>query len=154
MDYAFQFVQRNGGICSEEDYPYTASRHFRCKESGCTKYGKISGYTDVKTSSTSSLEAALDKQPVSIAIEADQSNFQLYTGGVMTKDCGSGLDHGVLAVGYGTDPTYGDYWKAKNSWGDSWGEAGYIRLCRNCNADNGKGQCGILSQPSYPHCAM
>merc|ERR1719229_1201270 len=144
MDYAFSFVQRNGGLCSEDDYQYVARAHYSCKENQCTKYGKISGYTDVTSRSTSSLEAAVDMQPVSIAIEADQGSFQLYTGGVLTSSgCGASLDHGVLAVGYGTDGG-NDYWKVKNSWGSDWGEEGYIRLCRNCNANHGAGQCWIL----------
>jgi len=155
MDYAFKFVKKNGGLCSEEDYKYKA-RGGRCKDSKCDqKYGKLSGFTDVRGSSTSAMESALDSQPVSIAIEADQGSFQLYTSGVLTSSgCGSRLDHGVLAVGYGTDPSEGDYWKVKNSWGSSWGEDGYIRMCRNCNKNMGKGQCGLLSQPSFPHCAM
>jgi len=154
MDYAFEFVQENGGICSEEEYQYVARRHYECEEHSCTKYGKISGYTDVRSRSTSALEAAIDQQPVSIAIEADQGTFQLYTGGVLTASgCGSQLDHGVLAVGYGTENGV-DYWKVKNSWGGSWGEGGYIRLCRNCGMNGGAGQCGLLSQPSFPHCAM
>ena len=100
--------------------------------------------------------SALAQQPVSIAIEADQSSFQLYKSGVLTAKCGSKLDHGVLAVGYGTlDGT--DYYKVKNSWGASWGMDGYILLERG-NQDNinfrgqNAGQCGILSgPPSYPN---
>lgn len=152
MDYAFEFVQENGGLCSEADYHYQARKNWRCQENGCTKHGQITGYTDVRSRSTSALEAALDNQPVSIAIEADQATFQLYDGGVLTESgCGTNLDHGVLAVGYGTDNGV-DYWKVKNSWGSSWGESGYIRLCRNCGKNNGAGQCGLLGQPSYPHC--
>jgi len=154
MDYAFAFVKRNGGICSEEDYQYIARAHYSCEERNCTKYGKISGYTDVRSRSTSAMQAALDQQPVSIAVEADQGSFQLYSGGVLTSSgCGAQLDHGVLAVGYGTDGG-NDYWKVKNSWGASWGEGGYIRMCRNCGMNGGAGQCGLLSQPSYPTCAM
>merc|ERR1719355_272676 len=86
--------------------------------------------------------SAVAQQPVSIAIEADHLNFQLYHGGVLSGWCGTNLDHGVLLVGYGTDGK--DYWKVKNSWGATWGEEGYIRMVRN------KNQCGIATQPSYP----
>jgi len=68
--------------------------------------------------------------------------------GVMTAACGSNLDHGVLAVGYGTDAGQ-DYYKVKNSWGTSWGDKGYIRLGRGAKF-GANGQCGILMDPSYP----
>jgi len=148
MDYAFEFVESNGGLCTEEDYPYVAYQHWRCEEDSCTKADPITGYMDVRAS-TSALEAACSQGPVSIAIEADQSSFQQYTGGVLTASCGTSLDHGVLLVGYGTEGV-NDYWKVKNSWGKYWGESGYIKLCRNCNANNGDGQCGILMSASYP----
>ncbi len=93
--------------------------------------------------------AAVAIGPVSVAIEADQSSFQSYSGGVLTSACGSSLDHGVLVVGYGTDNGQ-KYWKIKNSWGSTWGEEGYIRISRGNNDNDGAGQCGVLSQPSYP----
>ena len=91
--------------------------------------------------------SAVAQQPVSIAIQANQLAFQSYSSGVLTGRCGQNLDHGVLAVGYGTDASTGlDYWKVKNSWGTTWGEGGYILIERS-NAD----LCGVLDAPSYPN---
>ena len=71
--------------------------------------------------------------------------------GVMTGKCGTQLDHGVLAVGYGTDSASGNqFWKVKNSWGADWGVNGYILLGKGKTYNGGAGQCGILSDPSYP----
>jgi C1A family cysteine protease len=67
--------------------------------------------------------------------------FQGYTGGVITTGCGSRLDHGVLAVGYGTDAGQ-DYFIVKNSWGPSWGVDGYVKIAPS--------QCGITTSASYP----
>jgi len=142
MDNAFQYVQANG-LCTEAAYPYTA-KDGTCKSSSCavSAYTKISGYKDVAHTETA-LGTSVDSQPISIAIEADQAGFQLYQSGVFSGVCGQNLDHGVLLVGYGTDNNQ-DYWKVKNSWGTSWGEAGYIRLIRN------QDECGLANEPSYP----
>jgi C1A family cysteine protease len=93
------------------------------------------------------LQQAVSLQPVSVAIEADQTSFQFYSSGVLTASCGNNLDHGVLAVGYGTLNGV-DYWKIKNSWGANWGQNGYILLARNVKSTSG--QCGLATEPSYP----
>ena len=148
MDNAFAWAKTNGGVCTESAYPYTAKKG-TCNTSCGTKYAKPASYTDVTKNDVNSLMSALNKQPVSVAIEADQASFQLYKSGVLTASCGTNLDHGVLAVGYGTDNGV-DYWTVKNSWGTGWGEAGYIRLARTSSQK--QGQCGILSgPPSYPN---
>jgi len=142
MDRAFKYAEANG-LCSEAAYPYKAANG-NCNKAGCTAqpYTKLTGYKDV-TTTENALGAAVDLGPVSVAIEADQTGFQLYKSGVFSGVCGQNLDHGVLTVGYGTDQGQ-DYWKVKNSWGTSWGEAGYIRMIRN------KDECGIANEPSYP----
>jgi len=143
MDNAFKYIQANG-LCTEAAYPYTAKSDFtNCKAKGCAAAAKITGYQDVASGNENALLTAVNLGPVSVAIEADQSVFQLYAGGVFDNpQCGTTLDHGVLVVGYGTDNL--DYWNVKNSWGQSWGEKGYIRIIR------GKNMCGIAQEPSYP----
>lgn len=68
--------------------------------------------------------------------------------GVFTGECGTALDHGVVAVGYGTENGV-DYWLVRNSWGSNWGESGYIKIERNV-ADAYTGKCGIAMEASYP----
>jgi C1A family cysteine protease len=137
------------GMCTEASYSYKA-KGGSCQATSCTKAfaaGVVTGYKDVSTDSEQGLMSALAQQPVSIAIEADKSVFQLYKSGVLSGMCGTKLDHGVLAVGYGTATDGGDYWKVKNSWGASWGDEGYVLLKRG---KGGAGECGILSDASYP----
>jgi len=142
MDYAFEYVIANKGICAESAYPYKAVGG-TCQKT-CEKVVTISGYKDIASGDeTGLLNAVGTVGPVSVAIEADQIAFQFYSSGVFTAACGTNLDHGVLAVGYGTTGTQ-DYWIVKNSWGSSWGESGYIRMIRN------KNQCGIALAASYP----
>ncbi|CAK9192136.1 unnamed protein product [Sphagnum jensenii] len=150
MDYAFEFIIQNGGIDSESDYPYKGTDG-RCDESRRqnSKVVSIDRYQDVPENDENSLLKAVSKQPVSIAIEASSRDFQHYSGGVFTGDCGTDLDHGVLAVGYGTDSSGLNYWIVKNSWGSSWGEKGYIRMQRFGPA-NSDGICGINIEPSFP----
>merc|ERR1712178_655797 len=104
------------------------------------------GYKDVSKNSETAMMSALQKGPVSIAVEADKTVFQSYSSGVMTGNCGTNLDHGILVVGYGEESGT-KYWKIKNSWGTVWGLEGYGNLERG---KGGSGECGLLSQASYP----
>merc|ERR1712061_819625 len=140
MDYAFSFYLTTS-IASESSYPYTA-RDGSCKSSytAAIPQGGVTGYKDV-SSSSSALMSAINQQPISVAVQADQSAFQRYSGGIVTSGCGTNLDHGVLAVGLDTG---GGYYLVKNSWGSSWGDNGYLKISTSGNV------CGIHSQPSYP----
>ena len=114
----------------------------------------LDDYQDLPANDERVLLKAAAKQPVAVAIEADQRAFQLYAGGVFDAECGTQLDHGVLVVGYGeakngtgTVP----YWIVKNSWGAQWGDNGYIRLVRNLGPEGeSPGQCGVAMQASIP----
>jgi KDEL-tailed cysteine endopeptidase len=153
MDNAFSWIHKNGGLCQEADYPYTSGngQEGTCKKTcSLVKGSQIVSFVDVPPSSDNEMMSALVKQPVSIAIQADTRDFQLYKSGVFTSStCGTNLDHGVLAVGYGTE-TGQNYYLVKNSWGTSWGENGYIKLGRGSQYNSGDGQCGMLLEGSYP----
>jgi cathepsin L len=154
MDNAFSWTKTNGGLCTESGYPYTSGATGQ-KGTCTTTCSKNTGvapksFTDVARNSDSALMTALVQQPVSIAIQANQPAFQSYKSGVLTGTCGTNLDHGVLAVGYGTWTDGTDYYKVKNSWGTSWGMSGYILIQRG-NPQR-CGECGILcGPPSYPN---
>lgn len=141
MDYGFEYIQTSP-LMLEKDYGYTASVG-TCQYDQSKTHGTVTAFTDVTPDSTGDqLKAALMTGPVSVAIEADQYAFQGYTGGVITSGCGSNLDHGVLAVGYGTDDNGQEYFLVKNSWASTWGVDGYVKIAPS--------QCGITNQPSYP----
>eukprot|EP00618_Florenciella_parvula_P036459 CAMPEP_0119488090 /NCGR_PEP_ID=MMETSP1344-20130328/13974_1 /TAXON_ID=236787 /ORGANISM="Florenciella parvula, Strain CCMP2471" /LENGTH=328 /DNA_ID=CAMNT_0007523005 /DNA_START=6 /DNA_END=992 /DNA_ORIENTATION=+ len=62
-----------------------------------------------------------------IACGVDATPLLNYTSGIVT-DFGSAIDHMISVVGWGTDKTYGGYWIVRNSWGEYWGENGYVRV--------------------------
>jgi len=157
MDLAFHWA-KNQALCTEESYSYEAKKD-ECRSSSCTvgiPQGVVVGHKDVAwlpmwiPSPEINMKSAVAQQPVSVAIEADRPVFQNYASGVLKGLCGSGLDHGVLVVGYGTHPSDGKYWKVKNSWGATWGMEGFVLLERGTGLKKETGECGILKEPSYP----
>ncbi|XP_044969229.1 senescence-specific cysteine protease SAG39-like [Hordeum vulgare subsp. vulgare] len=146
MDDAFKFIIKNGGLTMESSYPYTAADG-KCK-AGSNSAATISGFEDVPANNEGALMKAVANQPVSVAVDGGDMTFQFYSGGVMTGSCGTDLDHGIAAIGYGKTSDGTSYWLLKNSWGTTWGEDGYLRMEKDIA--NKKGMCGLAMEPSYP----
>ena len=142
MDNAFAWLQsaKNGQIVTEASYPYTSGGGVsgQCKYSSSMPVGAtISGHADLPHDEDQMAAWMMTNGPISIAVDA--TSFQSYTGGILSNCISQQLDHGVLAVGV-TD----SYWIIKNSWGASWGEAGYIRVAKGTN------QCLLKNSPCHP----
>jgi C1A family cysteine protease len=145
-DRAFRWIENNGGLCSEDSYPYVSGTTLTagtCQKCTPVKGSQVSGWTDLDATNQAMVNA-LAVQPVSIAIEADQRAFQFYSGGVFpANECGNNLDHAVLAVGYDASS-----YRVKNSWGTSWGDQGYIYMEKSDAAEKVGGTCGMLMEAS------
>ncbi|KAN0018982.1 hypothetical protein ACTFIU_002184 [Dictyostelium citrinum] len=136
---AYNYIIKNGGIQTESSYPYTAETGTQCNFNSANIGAKISNFTMVPKNETVMAGYLFKTGPLAIA--ADAVEWQLYMGGVFDIPCGDSLDHGILIVGYSSKNTIFHknmpYWIVKNSWGEDWGEQGYIYLRR------GKNLCGV-----------
>ncbi|KAL4566395.1 hypothetical protein LXL04_030510 [Taraxacum kok-saghyz] len=147
MDYAYEFVIKNKGIDTEQDYPYKAKKTSCDKNKRNKKIVTIDGYKDIPENNEDQLLKAVANQPVSVGICGSERAFQLYSKGIFTGPCSIDLDHAVLIVGYDSKDGV-DYWIIKNSWGTSWGINGYMYMKRNTG--DSYGLCGINMLASYP----
>ncbi|XP_072453036.1 cathepsin L2-like [Notamacropus eugenii] len=148
MDHAFEYVKKNGGIDTEESYPYEA-RDGNCRYKPENAIANVTGYVKIPFGQESALkEAVATVGPISIAVDSVHSSFWFYESGIYHEPkCSSRqLRHAMLVVGYGVHEENGKkYWIVKNSWGEDWGKNGYILMAREQN-----NHCGIATLAIYP----
>uniref|UniRef100_UPI00358EE9D2 procathepsin L-like n=1 Tax=Myxine glutinosa TaxID=7769 RepID=UPI00358EE9D2 len=147
LDGAFQYVIENNGIDSESSYPYEAKDGRPCRYRTATRSASATGLVDLPQGNERTLQVAVASVgPVAVAFDASHQSFQFYKNGIYYEpDCDTQiLDHAVIAVGYGSEDGE-DYWLVKNSWGEGWGDNGYVKIARNRG-----NHCGIASTASYP----
>jgi len=138
-EHAYNYVQRNGGLATENNYPYTSGtgKTGTCDPSSIDAVIKVDGYTTINGESNMA-SYMQSTGPLSVCLDA--STWNSYTGGIM-KVCGQKVDHCVQATG--VDASSNGYWKVRNSWGTSWGESGFIRLAY------GQNTCDITYDPTW-----
>lgn len=153
MDSAFKYVKEAGGLETEKAYPYvsgeTGEANPKCLFKKSKAKVRVTSVKDIPQFDADALmHAVAFEGPVSVAINAGLPSFPSYHSGIYSdKDCSGdmeSLNHGVLLVGYGTEKGK-PYWLIKNSWGELWGDKGYIKILRT--SDN---MCGVASIPSFP----
>ncbi|CAA0372453.1 Papain-like cysteine peptidase superfamily [Arabidopsis thaliana x Arabidopsis arenosa] len=151
MSKAFEYIIKNQGITTEDNYPYQESQQ-TCSSSttlsSSFRAATISGYETVPMNNEEALLQAVSQQPVSVGIEGTGAAFRHYSGGVFNGECGTDLHHAVTIVGYGMSEEGTKYWVVKNSWGETWGENGYMRIKRDVDAP--QGMCGLAILAFYP----
>ena len=147
QETAFDYVRDNGGIVSEQDYPYSSYEGStgRCDSSKDNYIVGVKGYdfmfdATVQETEQSFTNYMLSEAGGTISIGVDATTWSTYTGGVMSN-CGKGTDinHSVQAVGVDSSSS-GGYWKIRNSWSPSWGEDGFIRVQYGANT------CGLVTE--------
>ncbi|KHG24064.1 Cysteinease RD19a -like protein [Gossypium arboreum] len=144
MNSAFEYTLKAGGLMREEDYPYTGTDRGTCKFDKSKIVAKVANFSVVSLDEDQIAANLVKNGPLAVAINA--VFMQTYIGGVSCPYiCSKRLDHGVLLVGYGS-AGYAPirlkdkpYWIIKNSWGETWGENGYYKICR------GRNVCGVDS---------
>lgn len=147
---AYRYVQYNGGINSEESYPYKGVDGTTCNFNKSKIAATVRGYVNLPRGDEATLkEAVANVGPLVVVIDNNRESLQFYKNGVYNDpECHSEVEYGrhaVLCVGYGSEEKGADYWLIKNSWGNTWGDEGFIKVSRN-----NKNHCGVANDVSYP----
>ena len=157
---AYEYILNAGGLETNKEYPFTDSGPDAqsCNLNGkCNKCtfdqsdvaASITGYINVTQTDHASgnpgnetklAQVLAEKGPISVCIDSDPWRF--YQSGILTYGARN-LNHCVQLIGM--DATFTTpYWILKNSWGVTWGEAGYIRM------QMGMDVCGVADVATMP----
>lgn len=115
----------SGGKCSEVDYFPNAT---------IAEYGGVHGESYM-------MKEIYARGPIACGINAEP--ILEYTGGIF-KDKNifhKQVNHIISVIGWGTSEEGQKYWIVRNSWGEFWGEMGYIRVQRGGNNLGLESQC-------------
>ncbi|KDD76367.1 papain family cysteine protease [Helicosporidium sp. ATCC 50920] len=144
---AISYVAKRGGAASTEEYEYEG-RPGWCRLEGTRVAARMKGFSRLPRYDDRAIkEALVTRGPLTVAMDASWDSIAFYSGGIYQESrCMSKpgeLDHSVVLVGYGRDPVQGAYWLIRNSWGDLWGDRGYVKV----SAENGA--CGVTADALY-----
>jgi len=104
----------SGGKCVQIDFFPNAT---------IAEYGQVYGELHM-------MAEIYQRGPITCGINAEP--ILDYKGGIMKdgKEKDKQINHMVSVTGWGVDDNGQKYWIARNSWGEYWGEMGYIRVAR------------------------
>lgn len=158
---AFYFIHRYG-LTSTNDYPYTGEQNMCHVRRVADPIATSQSWGILTMDHEDNMETVLRWiGPIAAGVNGSDPTFLAYKRGIYDNPfCSQQANHAILIVGYGQklvveDDEYGNstttvvrYWIARNSWGESWGENGYVRIRRGSGAKGDEGVCGIAKNPS------
>lgn len=147
MHQTYDYIIKKGELSMESNYPYLAQDANSCRLDKAKVQIPLKSYVQLKPHLPSEIMDHLQETVVPSAV--DCSGLMFYKEGVFNGECNSNINHAVVIVGYGEDKG-SKYWKVKNSWGETWGEKGYIRIQREI-VNGHQGKCGITDYNVVPH---
>ncbi|CAG7866618.1 unnamed protein product [Brassica rapa] len=137
MNIASEYTFETGGLMREEDYPYTGTTDGDgiCKLDKSKIVASVFNFSVVSSNEDQIAANLVKNGPLAVAINS--AYMKTYVGGVLCPYmCSRSLNHGVLLVGYGSEGSRfkeKPHWIIKNSWGETWGESGFFKLCKGRN---------------------
>lgn len=130
----------NDGRCGKSSFLEGSAKGLRGSRGGATM--GLTGFRVLPSNKEEPLARALaELGPVAVSVAAN--NWFNYYGGIFDT-CDNIVNHAVTLYGYGRKGA-DKYWLVKNSWGEDWGENGFIRVLRHDSED---AFCGVDTDPS------